>query len=180
MDEIEYLKSCVKSIKDFPKPGIVFRDITSVCENPEAFPLICKKMAELYADAGITKVVGSEARGFVFGAPVAALLGCGFVMARKQGKLPREVYSECYELEYGTNVLEMHQDAISSDDRILIVDDLIATGGTVEAQIKMVNRFNATIAGAVFAISLPDLGGVEMLKNRYGVDSRCIMEFPGH
>ena len=101
-------------------------------------------------------------------------------MARKPGKLPREVYSESYELEYGTNVLEMHQDAISSDDRILIVDDLIATGGTVEAQIKLVNRFNATIAGAVFAISLPDLGGVEMLKNRYGVDSRCIMEFPGH
>lgn len=180
MDEIEYLKSCVKSINDFPKNGIVFRDITSVCENPDAFSRLCRAMADMYRDAGITKVVGSESRGFVFGAPVAVLLGCGFVMARKPGKLPRDVYSEDYELEYGTNTLEIHKDAISSSDRVLIVDDLIATGGTVGAQIKLIRRFNAEIAGAVFAISLPDLGGTALLKEKYGVDSRAVMEFPGH
>lgn len=180
MDDIEYLKSCVKSIKDFPKSGILFRDITSVCENPQAFNLICRLMAEKYAGLGITKVVGSESRGFVFGSAVAVLLNSGFVLVRKPGKLPREVYSENYELEYGQNTLEIHKDALTAEDRVLIVDDLLATGGTVEAQIKLIKRSGAEIAGAVFAINLPDIGGSAYIRDKYNIICHSIMDFPGH
>lgn len=179
MNDIEFLHSRVKSIRDFPKPGIIFRDITSLCEDGKAFPLMCSVMAGYFAGAGVTRVVAGEARGFVFGAPVACALGCGFVMARKPGKLPREALSESYALEYGVNTLEIHRDALAPGDRVLIVDDLIATGGTAEAQIKLVRKLGAEIAGAVFAISLPDLGGADLLRKKYGVECRAVLEFPG-
>ena len=174
MDDIEYLKSCVKSIKDFPKSGILFRDITSVCENPQAFNLICRLMAEKYAGLGITKVVGSESRGFVFGSAVAVLLNSGFVLVRKPGKLPREVYSENYELEYGQNTLEIHKDALTAEDRVLIVDDLLATGGTVEATIKMVEQLGGEVVGCAFLIELEGLGGRDKLA---GYDVFTLMKY---
>ena len=133
MNEIEFLKSCVKSIPDFPKKGIVFRDITSLCEDPKAFPLLIDIMAREFVDAGITKVAATEARGFVFGAAIAAKLNCGFVLVRKLGKLPRPTFVENYTLEYGTDSLEIHKDAIEPGKKVIVIDDLLATGGTVGA-----------------------------------------------
>ncbi|MGN1394586.1 MAG: adenine phosphoribosyltransferase [Succinivibrionaceae bacterium] len=180
MNQIEFLKSCVKSIPDFPKPGILFRDITSLCEHPKAFPLMIDVLAREFLDAGITKVAATEARGFVFGAAVASKLNCGFVLVRKKGKLPREVYSESYTLEYGENVLEIHKDAISSNDRVLIVDDLIATGGTIDATIKLVKKCGGSIEGCAFAISLPDLGGESRIEKEYKLKCVSVLDFPGH
>lgn len=180
MNQKEFLKSCVKSIPDFPKPGILFRDITSLCEDPKAFPLVCELIAREFIDAGITKVAATEARGFVFGSAVACKLNCGFIMVRKKGKLPRAVYQETYDLEYGQDVLEIHQDCLSEKDNVLVVDDLIATGGTVEATIKLVKRCGANVVGAAFAISLPDLGGEEKLEKKYGIKCLSVLDFPGH
>ncbi len=177
--DIEYLKSCVKSIPDFPKPGIIFRDISSVCENPKAFSLLCHYLALPFKDKGITKVAGTESRGFVFGAPVAQILGAGFVMVRKKGKLPRAVYREDYALEYGTNTLEIHKDCLNPEDRVLLVDDLIATGGTIEAAYRLVQKCGAKVVGASFAICLPDLGGLEKLK-KLDINCESVLDFPGH
>ena len=131
--QLEYLKNSIKSIQDYPKPGILFRDVTSLLEDPKAYALSIDLLVERYKNAGITKVVGTEARGFLFGAPVALGLGVGFVPVRKPGKLPRETISETYDLEYGTDQLEIHVDAIKPGDKVLVVDDLLATGGTIEA-----------------------------------------------
>ena len=180
MNEIEFLKSCVKSIPDFPKKGIVFRDITSLCENPKAFPLLIDIMAREFVDAGITKVAATEARGFVFGAAIAAKLNCGFVLVRKFGKLPRPTFVESYNLEYGTGTLEIHKDAINSSDKVLVVDDLIATGGTIDATISLVKKCGGNIAGVCFAISLPELGGEKKIEDTYGVKCISVLDFPEH
>lgn len=180
MNEIEFLKSCVKSIPDFPKKGIVFRDITSLCENQKAFPLLINIMAREFVDAGITKVAATEARGFVFGAAVASKLNCGFVLVRKPGKLPRSCFSESYQLEYGSDALEIHQDAITPNDTVLIIDDLIATGGTIDATIKLVQKCGGKIAGTCFAISLPDLGGEKYIEDTYNLKCISVLNFPGH
>ena len=124
--QLEYLKNSIKSIQDYPKPGILFRDVTSLLEDPKAYALSIDLLVERYKNAGITKVVGTEARGFLFGAPVALGLGVGFVPVRKPGKLPRETISETYDLEYGTDQLEIHVDAIKPGDKVLVVDDLLA------------------------------------------------------
>lgn len=126
-------ESHIVDIPDYPEPGVVFKDITPLFGNPEALKAMVDALAEHFADMGITKVVGPEARGFMVGVPVAVALGAGFVPARKPGKLPRKTVSESYELEYGTDSIEIHADAISSKDTVLILDDLVATGGTVEA-----------------------------------------------
>ncbi len=131
--QLEYLKNSIQSIEDYPKPGILFRDVTSLLEDPKAYALSIELLTERYKDAGITKVVGTEARGFLFGAPVALALGVGFVPVRKPRKLPRETIAETYELEYGTDQLEIHVDAIKPGDKVLVVDDLLATGGTIDA-----------------------------------------------
>ena len=176
---LDFLKGCLKSIPDFPKPGIIFRDITSVCANPKAFAMLCEAMADSYRYLGITKVAATEARGFVFGAPIAAALNAGFVMIRKKGKLPREVYQESYDLEYGSSTLEIHRDAISAEDRVLVVDDLIATGGTIRAAINLIQKCGGRVLGATFAINLADLGGARMIERDFGIKTFSVLNYEG-
>ena len=144
----------ITDIVDYPKPGVVFKDNTTLLKDPAGFEATIDAIAEHFKDAGVTKVVGAEARGFMIGAPVAYRLHAGFVPARKPGKLPREVRSESYDLEYGSDELQIHADAIEPDDVVLIVDDLVATGGTAEAQAKLIKQFGASLAGMGFLMEL--------------------------
>lgn len=148
------LEGLIVSIPDYPESGVVFKDITPLLADSEGFEAVVDRIADHFKDAGVTKVVGAEARGFMVGAPVAYKLGAGFVPARKPGKLPREVLSESYALEYGTDELQIHADAISADDVVLLVDDLVATGGTAVAQVKLVEKFGARLAGMGFLMEL--------------------------
>lgn len=177
--QLNYLKNNIKSIPDYPAPGILFRDITSLLENPKAYALSVQLLAEHYRHAGFTKIAGTEARGFLFGAPVALALGVGFVPVRKPGKLPRATLSEDYQLEYGTDRLEIHQDAVKPGDKVLVVDDLLATGGTAMATIKLIRRLGAEVTDAGFVINLFDLDGAKSLE---AMDVRCwsLIDFPGH
>ncbi|MDF7660494.1 adenine phosphoribosyltransferase [Erwiniaceae bacterium L1_54_6] len=177
--QLELIKNSIKSIPDYPKPGILFRDVTSLMEDPQAYAASIAILVERYRDKGITKVVGTEARGFLFGAPVALGLGVGFVPVRKPGKLPRATYSESYELEYGTDTLELHQDAIQPGDVVLVVDDLLATGGTIEATVKLIRRAGGEVKDAAFIINLFDLSGEARLK-AMGLDCFSLVNFPGH
>ena len=147
-------ESLIVDIPDYPEPGIVFKDITPLLKDPRGFAAAVDAIADRFKDAGVTKVLGAEARGFMFASPVAYRLGAGFVPARKPGKLPREAYAQSYDLEYGTNTLEVHCDALTPDDVVLIVDDLVATGGTAVAKVKLVERFGAKVAGMGFLMEL--------------------------
>lgn len=153
MTEFDY-DSLIAKIPDYPQPGVLFRDITPLLADAEGFNAVVKGLADPYRDLGVTKVVGSEARGFIMGAPVAHELGCGFVPARKPGKLPRETVSQEYDLEYGTAELQIHRDAIDANDKILLVDDLVATGGTMVAQIKLIEKFGAQLVGIACLMEL--------------------------
>ncbi|MDP8033553.1 adenine phosphoribosyltransferase [Pasteurella atlantica] len=177
--KLELIKSSIKSIPNYPKEGIVFRDITSLLEVPAAFQAAVDIMVEQFKDKGITKVVGTESRGFIFGAPVALALELPFVLVRKPNKLPREVISQSYELEYGQDTLEIHTDSIKENDNVLVIDDLLATGGTVEATVKLINRLGGRVEYAAFVIGLPALQGAERLK-KIGVKSMTIIDFDGH
>lgn len=157
------IKSTIKTIPDYPLEGILFRDVTSLLEDADAFALTIELLTKKYENQGFTKVVGTEARGFLFGAPLALALGLGFVPVRKPGKLPRQTYAQAYQLEYGEDVLEIHRDALSTNDKVLIIDDLLATGGTIEATTKLIRRIGAQVQDAGFVISLPDLGGEKRL-----------------
>ncbi len=179
-EKIEYLKKTIKSIPDYPKPGILFRDITSLCIDKKAFALCIDVLYDLFKDKNIDKVVSAEARGFVFGAPLAARLGAGFVMVRKPGKLPRETIKEDYDLEYGHNSLHMHKDSIEKGDRVLVLDDLLATGGTIGAIIKLIRSLGGDIYKAAFIIELEDLGGREIISKTYNVETTSLITFPGH
>ncbi len=148
------LNSLIVDIPDYPEPGVVFKDITTLLKDPEGFSEVIDRIANHFAGRGVTKVVGAEARGFMIGAPVAYKLHAGFVPARKPGKLPRKALSESFELEYGTDTLEIHADALDADDVVLIVDDLVATGGTANAQARLVERFGAKLAGMGFLMEL--------------------------
>lgn len=174
----EYIKSVVKTIPDYPKPGILFRDVTSVLEDHKAFTACIRLLVEKYAPMNFDKVAGTEARGFLFGTPLALELGIGFIPVRKPKKLPREVISESYELEYGTDCLEMHKDAIKPGERVLMLDDLLATGGTMLATAKLIERLGGIVEHAGFIISLPDLGGEEKLKEQ-GILSHAVCQFEG-
>ncbi|AIF99413.1 MAG TPA: adenine phosphoribosyltransferase [Alteromonas australica] len=174
----EYIKSVVKTVPDYPKPGILFRDVTSVLEDHKAFSSCISLLLEKYQGMGFNKVAGTEARGFLFGAPLAIEMGIGFVPVRKPNKLPREVVSECYELEYGTDTLEIHKDAIQPGDKVLLIDDLLATGGTIAASAKLIRRLGGEVEHAGFIINLPDLGGREKL-DQIGVESFSLCEFEG-
>lgn len=177
--QLQLIKESIASIQDYPIEGVIFRDITTLLNNPAAYQAAIDMLVEHYQSKGVTKIVGTEARGFLFGAPVALRLGVGFVPVRKKGKLPREVLSMTYDLEYGTDTLEIHKDSIKAEDNVLVVDDLLATGGTVEATVKMIKQLGANVVDAAFIISLPDLGGVERLQKE-GVSSYSLVEFPGH
>ncbi len=174
-----FIKENIKSIPDYPKPGILFRDVTSLMENAQAYQATIQLFIEKYRDMGFTKVVGTEARGFLFGAPLALELGIGFVPVRKPGKLPRAVISESYELEYGTDTLEIHTDAINEGDKVLVVDDLLATGGTIEATVKLIRRLGGEAKYAAFVINLPEIGGDKRLEE-LGLNVYSLCEFEGH
>lgn len=173
------LADAIRSIPDYPKPGIIFRDITTLLSNPSAYSKAVELLTQPLRDLKIDKIVGLEARGFIFGGAVAQQLSIGFVPVRKKGKLPREVVSVSYALEYGEDVMEMHVDAVEKGERVIVIDDLIATGGTAEASIKLLQRQGAEVVGASFVIDLPDLGGKEKLV-ALGADVRTLVEFPGH
>ncbi len=153
MSTIDY-ESLVISLPNYPQPGIMFKDVTPVFADAQAFTTLVGEMADAFKDAGITKVVGAEARGFMLGAPVALKMGVGFVPARKPGKLPRNTIFETYGLEYGTDELHIHADALSSDDVVLLVDDLVASGGTAIAQVHLVEKCGAKVAGLAFLMEL--------------------------
>lgn len=157
------LKALIRDVPDFPKPGILFRDITTLLRHPQGLRYTIDRLAHHYADQGIDAVVGAESRGFIFGAPVAYRLGCGFVPIRKPGKLPGPVHAAEYALEYGTDRLEMAQDGLSPGARVLIVDDVIATGGTAAAMAQLVTQGQGEVMGFGFIIELRDLGGRQNL-----------------
>jgi adenine phosphoribosyltransferase len=173
------LKALIRTIPDYPKPGIMFRDVTTLLGDAQGFKAAIAQMAEPFRTQPVDAVAGIEARGFILGGAIADRLGCGFVPIRKKGKLPWKTIGQEYTLEYGVDVIEMHEDAIGKDERILIVDDLIATGGTAEAAVKLVRRSGGTIVGATFIIDLPDLGGAKLLKS-HGIDCHVLMAFGGH
>lgn len=177
--QLDLIKSSIKSIPNYPKEGIIFRDITTLLEVPAAFKATIDLIVEQYRDKGITKVLGTESRGFIFGAPVALALGLPFELVRKPKELPRETISQSYQLEYGQDTLEIHVDAISEGDNVLIIDDLLATGGTVEATVKLVQRLGGVVKHAAFVINLPELGGEKRLNN-LGVDCYTLVNFEGH
>ena len=174
MDE-QTLKQHIRDIPDFPEPGIVFKDITPLLGNADVFRAVVLHLTDRYADAGITKVAGVEARGFIFAAPIATHLGAGFVPIRKPGRLPHQVESQDYELEYGTDLLEIHQDAVDSSDVVLIVDDVIATGGTAAASISLVERLGATVAGMAAVVELDFLSGRSKIPE--GIDLLTLVHY---
>jgi adenine phosphoribosyltransferase len=161
--QLHQLTNAICTIPNYPIQGVMFRDVTSLLEDPDAFSLSIQLLVEVYKDKGFTKIVGTEARGFLFGAPLALALNIGFIPVRKPGKLPRETFQQSYQLEYGEDILEIHQDALTSVDKVLIIDDLLATGGTIEATTKLIRRLGAQVQDAGFVISLPDLGGEKRL-----------------
>ena len=158
------LKRCIRDIPDFPKPGILFRDITTLLKDRKAFKTAVDDLAKKYKDTKVDTVVAVEARGFIFGSVLAYKLGAGFVPVRKKGKLPWKTNSVTYELEYGTDTLEIHHDAFKPDDRVLIVDDLLATGGTIKAVTELIKQLQGKIVGIAFLIELAALNGREKLK----------------
>lgn len=172
----ESIKSKIRTVPDWPKKGIMFRDITTLLKDAQGFKETIDLLYERYKDKKIDKVVGIESRGFIFGAPLAYLLGCGFVPVRKPGKLPAECVSEEYTLEYGTDKIEIHKDAISKDDKILIIDDLIATGGTIAAAVNLVKKLGGEVVECSFIVDLVDLKGKEKLKNEKVF---AVVEFEG-
>ncbi|NLE39495.1 MAG: adenine phosphoribosyltransferase [Pirellulaceae bacterium] len=157
------LTDFVRSIPDFPKPGILFRDITPLLASPAALAETVRLLADRFRDARIDLVAAAEARGFLFAVPLAIELGAGVVPIRKPGKLPHQTVSETYQLEYGTDTLEMHDDAVSPGDRVLVLDDLLATGGTVAACCRMIEKAGGTVVGCAFVIELTELEGAKKL-----------------
>lgn len=158
-----YIESLVRAIPDFPQPGIIFRDITTVIKDAKGFTIIMDDLVDRYREQNIDYVMGAEARGFIFGAALAYAIGAGFVPARKPGKLPAQVLSASYNLEYGSNSIEVHKDAIHKGARVLLVDDLLATGGTAKAMTQLVEELEAQVVELAFVIELEDLKGRDLL-----------------
>jgi len=170
------LKQTIRSISDWPIKGVIFRDLTTLMQDPEAFRESCDILYDRYKDMGIDKIVGIDARGFVFGAVLAYKLGIGFVPVRKKGKLPCKTIQETYTLEYGEDTLEIHEDAFEKGEKIIIVDDLIATGGTVGATVRLVDKLGAHLIECAFVVELPDLKGRDQIP---GCKVFAITEFEG-
>ena len=172
------LETAIRSIPDYPHEGIMFRDITTLLGDASAFRRSVDELVHPYSGSRVDYVAGVEARGFILGGAMAHQLSCGFVPIRKKGKLPYTTVEMSYQLEYGTDIIEMHSDAIKAGDRILLVDDLIATGGTAEAAVKLLRELGAEIIAACFVIDLPELGGRKKLQDM-GVTVRTLVEFEG-
>lgn len=172
-------KQFIRTIPDYPKPGIMFRDVTTLMADATALKAAIDAMAAPFRGRKIDQVAGIDARGFILGGALAIELGAGFTALRKPGKLPWQTFSETYELEYGTDELHMHTDALKPGDQVLLVDDLIATGGTAEAGLKLLHRAEADVVAAAFLVDLPDLGGAERLKE-HGIMVQSLMSFGGH
>lgn len=172
------IKSRIRTVPHYPKKGVMFRDITTLLKDPVGFRITINELVDRYAGVSIDKVAAIESRGFIVGAALAFQLGVGFVPIRKKGKLPAETVGHDYELEYGTDRIEIHLDAISQGDRVLLVDDLIATGGTAEAALKLIESMGGTIVECCFVIDLPDLGGRERLMS-HGQNVFSLCEFEG-
>src|SRR5579864_4766358 len=173
------LKASIRTIPDYPKPGIMFRDITTLLGNARAFRRAVDEMVQPWAGMKIDKVAGMEARGFILGGAVAHQVSAGFIPIRKKGKLPHKRVSIAYSLEYGLNQMEMHEDAIAHGERVILVDDLVATGGTAEAAVKLLKQIGANVLAACFIIDLPDLGGAEKIR-KLNVPVRTLVSFEGH
>ncbi|MGD9866791.1 MAG: adenine phosphoribosyltransferase [Hyphomicrobiales bacterium] len=172
------LKDLVRTIPDYPKKGIMFRDITTLLGNGEGLKACIERLSQPYLNRKIDAVAGIEARGFILGGAVAERIGCGFVPIRKKGKLPYKAIGQDYELEYGTDIIEIHEDALAEGEKVLLIDDLIATGGTAEAGVKLLRKLGAEVVGAAFVIDLPDLKGRERLE-KLGLKVHTLIEFEG-
>ncbi|HET7680327.1 MAG TPA: adenine phosphoribosyltransferase [Xanthobacteraceae bacterium] len=172
------LKAAIRSIPDYPKPGIVFRDITTLLGDARAFRRAVDELVQPWAGSKIDKVAGIEARGFILGGAVAHQVSAGFIPIRKKGKLPHKRVSIAYSLEYGLDEMEMHEDAVVKGDRVILVDDLIATGGTAEGAVKLLRQMGARVVAACFVIDLPALGGAEKIR-RLDVPVRTLISFEG-
>src|SRR6186713_3488228 len=173
------LKSSIRTIPDYPKPGIMFRDITTLLGSARAFRRAVDELVQPWAGSKIDKIAGIEARGFIIGGAIAHQLSAGFVPIRKKGKLPHKSVRVAYSLEYGIDEMEMHEDAISPGERVILVDDLIATGGTAEGAVKLLRQIGANVVAACFIIDLPELGGAAKLR-AMDVPVRTLMAFEGH
>ncbi|MDC0902876.1 adenine phosphoribosyltransferase [Pelagibacteraceae bacterium] len=173
------LKKYIRSIPDYPKKGILFRDITTLIKNPDAFKYTNDKIVEISKKIDFDKVAAIESRGFVFASTISYILNKPFILLRKKNKLPAETHSVDFKLEYGEATIEVHKDSISKGEKILVIDDLIATGGTAEAAAKLIEISNGVVAGFIFVINLFDLSGDELLKKK-GYKTESLIEFPGH
>jgi adenine phosphoribosyltransferase len=173
------LLSSIRTIPDYPKPGILFRDITTLLGDARAFRRAIDELVHPYAGLKVDKIAGIEARGFILGGAIAHQLSAGFIPIRKKGKLPHETVRVAYSLEYGLDEMEMHKDAVKPGEKVILVDDLIATGGTAEGAVKLLTQMGADILAACFVIDLPDLGGRRKLEN-LGVTVRTLIGFEGH
>ena len=178
MLQTKSVRDYIRTIVDFPHEGIMFRDVTTLFADPRGFRMAIDQMLHPYAGQRIDKVVGLEARGFILGGAIAHQLATGFVPIRKKGKLPGTTISQDYKLEYGEAIVEIHDDAIAAGEHVLIVDDLLATGGTAEAGIKLLERLGAEIVGCAFIVDLPELGGRKLLEE-LGMDVHALCEFGG-
>ena len=173
------LKAAIRSIPDYPKPGIIFRDITTLLGNARAFRRAVDELVQPWAGSKIDKVAGMEARGFILGGAVAHQVSAGFVPIRKKGKLPHKRVSIAYSLEYGLDEMEMHEDAVAKGERVILVDDLVATGGTAEGAVKLLRQMGAEVLAACFIIDLPELGGADKIRE-LGVPVRTLVSFERH
>jgi adenine phosphoribosyltransferase len=173
------LRAAIRTIPDYPKPGIQFRDITTLLGNARAFRRAVDEMVQPWAGAKIDKVAGMEARGFILGGAVAHQVSAGFIPIRKKGKLPHKRVSIAYSLEYGLDEMEMHEDAVVRGEKVILVDDLIATGGTAEGAVKLLKQQGAEVLAACFIIDLPELGGADKIR-KLGVPVRTLVSFDGH
>ena len=173
------LKAAIRTIPDYPKPGIMFRDITTLLGDARAFRRAVDELVQPWAGSKVDKVAGMEARGFILGGAVAHQVSAGFVPIRKKGKLPHKRVSIAYSLEYGLDEMEMHEDAVTKGDKVILVDDLIATGGTAEGAVKLLKQQGADVLAACFIIDLPELGGADKIR-KLGVPVRTLIAFDGH
>lgn len=174
-DKVDWIKSIIRDIPDFPKPGIIFKDMTTLLKDPKGFAYVIDVLAEKFAKSNVKYIVGIESRGFILGAAIAHKLGVGFIPVRKPGKLPHKVEKAVYELEYGTDCLEIHVDAVERGDRVVVIDDLLATGGTAEASHRLLKAIGADVVGMGFVVELAFLKGRQKLPS--GVEVFSIVEY---